>query len=170
MFISKRITGTLAVAAVGGALTFTSVAFAPQAMAAQTPCVTAGITDVVPPGGALFIPANPNGNNVIQGTLGNDHIEAGAGDDVICGLAGNDEIFGQDGADVVYGQAGNDEIEGGNDNDTLFGNEGTDFMYGNAGDDSARCGDGGGDLFDGGAGGVDVLLVTDGCEVAPNVP
>ena len=43
-------------------------------------------------------------------------------------------------------------------------------MYGNAGDDSARCGDGGGDLFDGGAGGVDVLLVTDGCEVAPNVP
>ena len=48
MFISKRITGTLAVAAMGGALTFASVAFAPQAMAAQTPCITAGITDVVP--------------------------------------------------------------------------------------------------------------------------
>jgi hypothetical protein len=46
----------------------------------------------------------------------------------------------------------------------LRGGQDRDTIYGQAGDDQAACGAGSGDFFDGGAGGVDIVIPPDGCE------
>jgi Ca2+-binding RTX toxin-like protein len=68
--------------------------------------------------------------DVIRGTDGNDHIEAGAGADVVCAGAGNDDVRGNRGDDVIYGEDGDDTLE------REFGqSEGADRVYGGPGDD-----------------------------------
>ena len=78
----------------------------------------------------------------IVGTPGNDVINGTSGNDVIVGLGGNDIINGGNGDDVICGNAGNDTLNGGNGNDTLLGSFGNDTLNGNNGDDSL---DGGAD-------------------------
>ena len=61
------------------------------------------------------------GNDVWQGTNGNDVIIGGGDRDVIDGLAGDDYICGGKGADKLHGNFGNDRISGGGGSDTLDG-------------------------------------------------
>ncbi len=155
-------------------------------------------TDFVPVGGAVFVPANPNGINVILGSAGPDNIVAGGGNDIICAMAGNDVVDGQAGNDKIIGGAGNDTLvggtgndvisgEGGKDliygndgndcgiggteNDELRGNNGTDTLYGNTGDDLFNCGLGVDDFADGGPALADGWLPPwpHGCENFVNI-
>jgi hypothetical protein len=100
------------------------------------------------------------GNNTLQGTCGNDEIDAlggndvvygGAGNDIIDGGAGNDKLYGGTGNDILYGGAGNDKLYGGTGNDILAGGAGNDRLYGGAGNDRLYGGSGN-DILSGGAG------------------
>ena len=114
----------------------------------------------------------------VDGTAGNDLIDAdylddpegdmvdnndaadGSNDDVIMAGAGNDTVFGEQGSDTIYGEAGDDVLYGGLDNDTLYGGDGNDTLHGNEGDDVFYGGAGadsietghGNDIFYGGDG------------------
>lgn len=95
-------------------------------------------------------------DGIVQGTGGNDLIDAGyiepvtegsdrvdnndgldgSNADVIQAGAGSDTVFAGLGDDTVFGGTGNDLIYGGADNDELYGEAGTDTLYGGAGNDS----------------------------------
>jgi Ca2+-binding RTX toxin-like protein len=92
-----------------------------------------------------------NGNDVIVGLGGNDIINGGNGNDVICGNAGDDTINGGNGIDLLFGSFGNDTLNGGNGNDILSGDSGDDHLSGNNGDDSLTGG-AGADSFSGNSG------------------
>ncbi len=66
----------------------------------------------------------------IVGTSGDDVIDGTAGNDVIAGLQGDDVIRGGDGEDVICGGSGDDYIEGQGDEDILFGDQGDDHLDG----------------------------------------
>lgn len=128
MFIKNRI---LPIAVLFAAcFAFTGAALASTASAAAGPvalsCNGLVITDFVPPGGALFVPANPAANNVILGTVGPDWIQAGAGNDTICSLSGADRNHGQDGNDTIFSGTGNDLNFGGNGIDRFACDSGAD--------------------------------------------
>jgi serralysin len=82
------------------------------------------------------------------------------GDDVIVGGVGDDHLVGGDGRDTLTGGVGDDQLQGGQDADTLDGNQGSDQIEGGEGADTLRGGSGndsidggaGGDFIDGGAG------------------
>jgi len=96
----------------------------------------------------------PTGSVEIEGTDGDDFIDAGldvavtfggAGDDVIFGAdhdqvifgdAGDDVLFAEGGADQVHGDDGDDTLVGGDGADLLVGGQGADVVYGGAGDDT----------------------------------
>ncbi len=82
-----------------------------------------------------------NGNDVIVGMGGNDTINGVNGDDVICGDAGNDTLNGSNGNDTLLGGSGNDTLDGANGNDTLTGGAGNDSLTGGNGDDVLDGGD-----------------------------
>lgn len=65
----------------------------------------------------------------IEGTSGNDVIDAGRGDDVVYGFDGDDRLLGGSGDDWIYASAGDDYIEGGRGNDLLVGGIGADTYY-----------------------------------------
>lgn len=99
--------------------------------------------------------ACPTGSTIIQGTAGNDVIDAsshtepvcilgndgddtitgGSNNDFIAGGRGNDTINGGPGADRIHGEFGNDIIHGGDGNDYIIGEQGADQIFGDAGDD-----------------------------------
>lgn len=78
----------------------------------------------------------------IVGTSGDDIIEGTPGDDVICALGGADTINAGAGNDVIYGNNGADTINAGAGNDTVYGGRGADTIRGFAGDDILRGGRG----------------------------
>ena len=132
MFHNKyRIIPTAILAA--ACFAFTGAAFASTASAAAGPVVVSCnglvVTDVVPAGGALFVPANPAANNVILGTAGPDCIQAGAGNDTICSLGGADQNHGQDGNDTIFSGTGNDVNFGGNGIDRFACDAGVDQAF-----------------------------------------
>ncbi|TCR70565.1 glycerophosphodiester phosphodiesterase family protein [Bosea sp. BK604] len=95
-------------------------------------------------------PVGTEGDDALQGTIGNDTINAlggddtvfgGAGNDVIDGGAGDDELSGDDGNDVLKGGIGDDALIGGAGSDMLFGGEGDDALDGGAGIDTANYSD-----------------------------
>ena len=99
------------------------------------------------------------GNDTIYGNRGNDNINGGEGDDelhgnlgndFLYGDAGNDTIYGEENNDVVRGEAGNDIIYGGDGNDRIYGDEDNDVLYGGAGKDFVYGGIGD-DVLNGGA-------------------
>jgi hypothetical protein len=114
-----------------------------------------------------------DGNDILIGGTGDDHLDGGAGndklyggagadlmggqtgDDELYGLAGNDVMYGNDGNDYLSGGAGIDSIWGGYGNDDLRGDSGGDSLYGDAGADKLRGGTGADRLF--GGSGVDEL-------------
>jgi predicted extracellular nuclease len=76
-----------------------------------------------------------NGDDVIVALGGNDTINGGNGNDVICGDGGNDTLNGGNGIDLLFGGFGNDTLDGGHDPDTLNGGSGIDSLTGGNGDD-----------------------------------
>ena len=115
-------------------------------------------------------------DGIVQGTAGNDLIDAGyiepipngsdrvdnndgvgGGDaDRIEAGAGNDTVRAGLGDDTVFGGTGNDSIEGGAGNDQLFGEAGADTLRGGTGNDSLDGGTGNDQLF--GDDGADTLI------------
>jgi Ca2+-binding RTX toxin-like protein len=80
-----------------------------------------------------------------------DSILAGAGDDTVVAGTGADTVQGDAGNDNIDGGAGNDLLYGGDDADTISGGTGSDFVSGGDGADSL-AGDDGSDNISGGAG------------------
>ena len=110
------------------------------------------------------------GDDIVEGTSGNDYIDAnysdadneridepesatgadsvvaGAGDDTVFAGNGDDTIHGDAGNDQLSGQAGNDQIYAGTGNDTVSGGDGNDSLFGATGSDSLS-GDAGDDVI-----------------------
>ena len=100
---------------------------------------------------AIGIPPTPD--YVVEGTAGDDTIDAGytgdpendmvdgndnatgTNDDLIDAGAGNDSIVAGLGNDTVYADEGNDTVFGEDGNDSILGFEGSDSVDGGAGDD-----------------------------------
>jgi Ca2+-binding RTX toxin-like protein len=101
-----------------------------------------------------------NSHETIAGTRFGDFIDAGDGDDTAYGEDGNDILIGNAGADHLYGEngddtlyggtlpdfldggEGNDEIHGGDDLDVLIGSGGNDRLYGEGAADELQGGSG----------------------------
>jgi Ca2+-binding RTX toxin-like protein len=94
-------------------------------------------------------------NDALDGSNA-DRIEAGAGNDTVLAGLGNDTVFGGTGNDSILGDAGNDSLLGADGTDTLRGDTGNDFLDGGAGADSLTGGTGN-DSLQGGEGN-DTLL------------
>ncbi len=77
----------------------------------------------------------------INGTNGDDNIDAKAGDDIVSARGGRDVVFGGDGSDRISGGSGDDRLNGDggliplSGNDTLLGESGNDRLNGQAGND-----------------------------------
>ncbi|MCT4554418.1 MAG: tandem-95 repeat protein [Pelagimonas sp.] len=106
-----------------------------------------------------YVPGDNLDNN-LNGTAGDDTIEAFGGNDIVNALAGADSVLAGDGNDSVNAGEGHDTVDGGAGNDTLLGGEGNDelsggseadTLHGDAGNDSL-VGGAGNDSFQGGAG------------------
>ncbi len=123
------------------------------------------------------------GDDVIQGTPGDDTIDTLEGDDHVCGLdgadvintgVGDDAALGGNGADQLNGATGDDRLLGSVGGDTLRGGAGTDVLGGGLGRDQVFGGLGP-DRLNGGAqrdacdGGPDTD-VAQLCEVRTNIP
>lgn len=116
-----------------------------------------------------------NGNDVTNGTGGEDRLDGGNGNDAVYGLDGhdwltggngNDVLFGGAGQDLLYGENGNDVLDGGAGNDLLAGGNGNDTMTGGAGADQFLFGKGGGnDIITDYQVGIDQLVLQDGIGV-----
>lgn len=101
-----------------------------------------------------------NGDDVIEGTSGNDIIIAMGGDDiingkggndVICAGPGNDTVDGGDGFDLIIGGSGDDAISAGDGHDLVAAGDGNDKVDGGDGHDSIGLGEGN-DYAEGGSG------------------
>lgn len=101
-----------------------------------------------------------NGDDVLEGHLGKDKINARAGNDFVAGesfddinnnLGGDDDLKGGTGQDELDGGPGNDMIRGGDDPDYLVGDDGFDEVVGGMGNDLLLGGNNG-DTIDAGTG------------------
>ncbi len=95
-------------------------------------------------------------SNFVEGTAGDDWIQAGRSCDTVEGGDGDDSLFGERGRDMLYGEDGDDFLNGGAWHDGLDGGAGDDTLEGDTGRDTL-AGGAGDDLLDGGA--WDDLLV-----------
>ena len=82
--------------------------------------------------GEMFV---RNGNDYLDGTIGDDTLYGGAGNDTINGRAGDDLLEGGSGGDRLTGGRGNDIMSGGSGNDRLTGGPGNDALSGGPGRD-----------------------------------
>jgi Ca2+-binding RTX toxin-like protein len=99
-----------------------------------------------------------NGDDVINAGGGTDRVDALGGDDRVCGGGGRDRIEADTGRDTVIGNGGDDRgpeegprLVGGPGADVIFGSGGDDLLRGNSGDDK-HFGEKGDDEHDGGSG------------------
>ncbi|NET59439.1 MAG: hypothetical protein F6K47_25840 [Symploca sp. SIO2E6] len=97
-----------------------------------------------------------NRGDTIDGTNGNDIINAGNGHDTVNGFEGDDLLNGGNGKDLLDGGDGNDIILGGNSQDTLFGSAGDDTIDGGNGVDELTGGLGN-DILNGGNGADELI-------------
>jgi Ca2+-binding RTX toxin-like protein len=65
-----------------------------------------------------------------------NNLSGGSGDDLLNGTAGNDNLSGGNGQDTLNGSAGNDILNGGNGADKLTGGTGNDILTGGSGSDT----------------------------------
>ena len=79
-----------------------------------------------------------NGDNIIVGGAGNDHLFGGNGNDTLQGGAGADVLLGENGNDTLIGGAGIDVMSGGRGNDVMVWNpgDGNDTLDGGSGFDT----------------------------------
>ncbi|MEW8073547.1 MAG: calcium-binding protein [Candidatus Thiodiazotropha sp.] len=75
------------------------------------------------------------GDDVLNGTVEADNIEALAGNDDVFVFEGDDRVDGGAGDDYLMGDTGNDLLLGGADSDFLFGQDGNDYLQGGVGND-----------------------------------
>ena len=91
------------------------------------------------------------GNDLICTGLGNDKIEGGSDDDTIIDGGGNNSVNGGGGADlIIMTGSGNDKIDGGSDDDTIDAGDGNNNISGGSGIDSITAGPGN-DKIEGGS-------------------
>lgn len=83
-----------------------------------------------------------DGFNIFYGGDGEDTIAGGANIDIMYGGENDDTLLGRNGTNIMYGEGGNDKIYDGDDSSYLSGGEGNDELYGG----------GGADVLDGGSG------------------
>ncbi|MEM1264452.1 MAG: SdrD B-like domain-containing protein [Pseudomonadota bacterium] len=105
-------------------------------------------------------PIDPNPDNVIRGTAGDDTLQGTNADDTLYGNDGDDLLRGVNGDDTAFGGAGNDNLQGGNGNDTLNGGEGDDYLAGSYDDDVVSGGSGDDEVY--GDYGADILYGNSG--------
>ena len=99
--------------------------------------------------------STPVGQHIV-GTPGDDpNLQGTIGDDLIDALAGNDTVDAGAGSDIVNAGDGNDTVVSGTGNDQIFGGAGFDQLAGGSGDDTLDAGADGA-AMDGGTG-ADIL-------------
>ena len=91
---------------------------------AQTSATCNGLTATIVGSGGDDVLEGTDGDDVIVAFGGNDRIDSGEGDDVICGNSGDDQIWAGFGNNVVIG---------GEDDDTIH-LSGGGLVFGRAGD------------------------------------
>jgi len=113
------------------------------------------------------------GNDMLRGNAGNDRLIGGSGNDSLYGDAGRDVLLGGseddflsggDTTDILRGQGGNDRILGGSEDDRIFGGSGNDSLFGEAGNDRL-LGGGGDDVINGGLGNRNIIRMGPGNDV-----
>lgn len=92
-----------------------------------------------------------DGNDFVYGGGGNDQIRLYDGDDIGSGGTGDDVVWGDGDKDLVIGGLGDDKLFGGTHADVLSGDDGDDELMGDEGDDTLSGGRGD-DRLAGGAG------------------
>lgn len=107
-----------------------------------------------------------DGNNALNGTLGNDVIVGLGGNDAINGGGGDDFICGGDGNDVINAGAGNNKVDGGTGIDVINASVGNDILNGGVDNDALNSG-AGNDTLDGGPG-FDILTGGPGSDTCIN--
>ncbi len=146
---------------IGAILVLTTAPLAPPApLHAATPeCQGARATIVGSPDDDR-IRGTPR-KDVIVARGGDDVVRGQAGRDLICGGRGSDSLKGQVGGDFIFGGGGRDHLQGGRDGDTLLGGDHSDRIYGGGATDRLLAGeDSGNDVWDGGKGGADWLIMS----------
>jgi Ca2+-binding RTX toxin-like protein len=106
-----------------------------------------------------------NGNDLLNGTAGNDNLSGGNGQDTLNGLAGNDTLVGGNAGDILNGGDGNDLLQG---DDSDYSTNGKDILNGGAGNDILNGGNGkddltggtGNDILTGGSGSDTFIFAT----------
>ncbi len=107
------------------------------------------VTIVITINGADEPISNGDAGGLLNGTAGDDLIDAQGGTDVINAGAGNDTVLAGDGLDLVNGGDGNDSITGGNGPDIIHGGNGDDIFIATPGDgDDTYYGENGVDTLD----------------------
>lgn len=98
---------------------------------------------------------DPQGDMVDAGDAADgsndDVIEAGGGNDSVQAGVGNDSVLADTGDDTVEGGAGDDTLRGGTGDDSLVGGDGADSLFGDE-DNDTLIGGAGEDSIDGGLG------------------
>ena len=103
------------------------------------------------------------GNDILNGTFGDDALYGRGGNDLIIGGEGVNTLLGEDGNDLIYGGFQTNYINGGNGNDGIYAPGGNNTIYGGAGNDLIYSGSGD-DLILGGAGN-DWIFLGDGNDI-----
>ncbi len=88
------------------------------------------------------------GDDIMDGSWGNDELLGYAGMDVIDAQWGDDFIHGMHGKDVMRAGGGNDTCRGGHGHDEMWGEGGEDFLWGGIGQNRMYAGDVDGDKDD----------------------
>jgi len=83
-----------------------------------------------------------DGDDVLDGSIGKDHITGLDGNDVLRGGLGADYLDGRNGDDTLIGGGGADNLVGAYGNDTLDGGAGNDRLSGGTGNDTYLFGRG----------------------------
>jgi Ca2+-binding RTX toxin-like protein len=102
-------------------------------------------------------PDNMDGDDVINGGIGEDYIEGNAGNDSIDGGKDDDELYGGSGNDVIEGGLGNDDQFGGTGSDLFLGGNGGDVVTGGEDADNSDV-----DVLDLTGSGVDTITYVAG--------
>jgi microcystin-dependent protein len=94
--------------------------------------------DAISNGNAGGILNGTSGNDFVDAQGGNDIINTGAGNDTILAGAGRDTVNAGSGNDTITGGAGRDVVNAGSGNDTIIAtiNDGNDIYNGDTGNDT----------------------------------
>ena len=106
---------------------------------------------VCPPGLVCVAGFGPDGNDSVNGGLGNDRIVDNRGENSLNGNGGDDTVLGGSNVDIITGGRGHDRLDGRNGEDVIRGDDGADTVIGGGGNDRLQ-GNGGADLIRGGDG------------------